>query len=460
MPGPRSRHGALARVLLSTCLLWTIAAACLGCERAGEPDGPGEPLAALLPARPGSHVIVVSFDALRPDALGAYGYPKPTSPHLDAFAKEAVLFENAYSVAPKTPTSFAAFFTGRRPTDVFRGWRLKDVPTLAELMRAAGYATAAFANNPQLVAERGFGRGFDTYRVRPGVGDPGLLAEASVWLAAHRERPVFLWLHWLDPHSPWVFRPASQDLYDEDYAGPYEKVAAQLLSVEDPDELARVRSLYDGEIRAVDRLFGRLQDRLRELGLYDDAIVIVTADHGEEFMEHGHLQHGWLTEENVRIPLMIRHPDRPHASRVRVRVSNLDFLPMVARLVGLPEPEGVVGRDPSRPDLSPRPLVLASGTERAKLAASLIRGDMKLIVYCGRRRGAELFDLRSDPLESENLADRQPSTVQSMERELFSLLGIDACDELVLEPSGEGSQELHGLSVEEIEALRELGYVE
>ena len=118
-----------------------------------------------LPDAPEMNVIVISFDALRAESLGAYGYQRPTSPNIDRFAEGALVFDNVQNAANSTPTSFASFWTGKLPHRVFRGWRLEDADTLAEAFAEEGYRTAAFLNNAQLVPERNFDQGFDEYRV-------------------------------------------------------------------------------------------------------------------------------------------------------------------------------------------------------------------------------------------------------------------------------------------------------
>jgi arylsulfatase A-like enzyme len=447
---PRSRPGSSTRAAWLICLVL-----CACQDPLQEPDA----ASALLPPRPGSPVVVVSFDALRPDALGVYGRALDISPRIDAFAREALVFENAYSVAPKTPTSFAAFFTGRHPARVFVDWRLAPVPTLAGLFADAGYRTAAFANNPQLARARGFDRGFAHYRSYTGDDDARVVRDALAWLERHSDDPIFLWVHLIDPHAPWVARPGASHLYRDDYRGRFEQRAAQLLAVEDAAELARVRSLYDGEIHTVDRLFGRLIDGLRRLGLYDEAIVVVTSDHGEEFMEHGHVQHGWLTEENVRIPLLVRHPDAPRGQRITLRVSNLDLMPMLGHAVGIPLPAGLDGGVPGQAGANAEPLTFVANTDPRILAASILDGDTKLIVHCGRRSDRELYDLAVDPGERHDLSRQRPARVEALEQALLRRLGVARCEDLALGSPG-GEAERRDLRREELDALEALGYLE
>ncbi len=439
-----------AAVMLSCAALW-------GC---GPPPGDAARLGDLLPARSDINVIVVSFDALRPDALGAYGYGRETSPHIDEFAREGLLFENAYSVAPKTPTSFAAAFTGRYPTEVFRDWHLETEQTLASAFAAAGYRTAAFSNNPQLVPERGFDRGFETYRVLPTLRDALLVNQATNWLRGQQRQKLFVWIHLLDPHAPWDYRPQSRHLYQEGYRGRFERRAARLLTLDDSEELARVRSLYDGEIHFVDRLFGELVARLRALDLYDDSLVVLTSDHGEEFMEHGHLQHGWLTEENLRIPLLIRHPALRGGERLSLRVSNLDLMPTLLALAGIEPPRSIRGRNLLRHGDERVTLAGVANTEQRRQSASILHGDTKLIVHCQGSSRRELYDLAGDPGERKNLAGERREQADRLEAQLWPLLGLAGCRDLPLGSPTGASREQRNLTPEAIEALKQLGYLE
>ncbi len=414
----------------------------------------------LLPPRPGSHVVVISFDALRSDALGSYGYPRATSPHIDAFAAEAVQFDESYAVAPETPTSFAGAFTGRFPNRDFRDWRLISDQTLAALFREAGYQTAAFLNNPQLVDKRGFAQGFDSYSFYTMVEDEQVVNDVGRFLEQERDHPLFMWIHLIDPHSPWVKRDTALHLYDEGYEGSFEERVEGLLFIADPQELTRARSLYDGEIFTSDLLFGRIIELLRTSGVLSEAFVVLTSDHGEEFMEHGRLQHGQLTEENVRIPLLIRHPVNHEGARVSRRASNIDLLPTLAALVGIEPPEGLDGRSlllAHDPDAA---IVAIANTEDRNRAASIFVQNLKLIVHCGDRRESELFDLVSDPGERENLAAARPTDATTLETRLWSTLDVEGCDALDMKSGPGHARETRGLREEEVEALKALGYLE
>ena len=446
------------------CLLPVLLLSVLGCQQRDgqisepEPSQPAafEQLQAALPKRPGVNVIFVSYDALRADVLGAYGHPRRTSPRIDAFAKESVVFERAYTVAPVTPTSFASAFTGLLPTRVFHAWKLVSEDTLAKRFSDAGYLTAGFINNAQLTPERSFDTGFDHYDFFSSRGDPAVLKSALTWLGEHRDQRIFAWIHFLTPHAPYEYREFASHLYDPDYEGEFKTTTTSRFDTDDPKEIARIKSLYEGEVFFADRLFGKLEDGLSEMGLLENSIVVLTSDHGEEFKEHGRFQHDRLTEEHVRIPLIVRHPEaRP--LRSEVLVSNVDFLPTFLSLAGV-EPEGDFdGRDWTRISKEPEWVAGVSMTSGKERWLSLRHGNHKLIQTCLPDTRRELFDLVGDPGELINLADQEPAMVRKLFREMEVLLGGAPCS--VMQAAVQGADPTVGLSQENVEALRALGYI-
>ncbi len=448
----------IATVLLALGAL--ILSACSQPQPDPEPEPKPAALASLLPAHPNANVIVLSFDALRADALGTYGYRLETSPHIDAFSGGAMHFVNAYSVAPKTPTSFASAFTGQYPNTAFNDWRLRSESTLAEEFQKAGYRTAAFLNNPHLPRVRGFARGFETYRYYPGMADEPVLREAGSWLRRNAGEKLFVWVHLFDPHAPYDRRTAAEHLYDPAYQGRFRARAADMAPVADEKDLEHVRSLYDGEVHAADQLFGEWIALLKELELYDTSFVILTSDHGEEFMEHGHMEHGRLNEENLRIPLLIRAPGQQEGHRFAGRVSNLDLLPTVLPLVGVPAPTALAGRNLRDSDPTGRALIAVANTDFEGLAASILSGREKLIVQCFAGGERQLFDLVEDPGETRNLAKERTARADALEVELWRTLGLPGCSDLPLVVPGRQENETKGLPRKSIEALKRLGYIE
>jgi len=412
-------------------------------------------------------VIVVSFDALRTDVLGTYGSQLGASPRIDEWAKGSIVFDKTYAVSPVTPTSFASLFTGRLPLDVFRDWQLTAPRTIAQTFSEAGYATGAFLHNPHLVAQRGFGAGFGTYVVegaQDGRLDERVVSQALRWMLDAQE-PFLVWIHLLDPHSPWDRREVAEAFYDSEYEGPYLTTGpGPILAIEDEKELARLRSLYEGEVFAADRLFGQLLDALDRAELLARSIVVLTTDHGEALMDHGMLQHGQLNEEDVRIPLILHHPDLLSGQRVEMLVSQLDLYPTLASLVGIRIDHEVDGRDLRRSMPVENNMVGVAYTDESFSQASLRCGDgRKLIVECGDRvklgmPGVQLYDLAHDPGERNNLAPSDPDEAVRLGQQLWSLLGIEGCEAVRMNREDVARRPHEGRDDETVRQLKALGY--
>lgn len=412
----------------------------------------------LLPVERDLNVIVVSFDALRPDALGIYGSPRGATPNIDAFAADSFVFENAYSVAPATPTSFSASWSGFLPTRVFHAWRLRARATLASRLADAGYRTHAIVNNVQLTPERGFDHGFACYDWRRNDPDDAVLESAMAWLDENGARPFFLWVHFLTPHAPYDELPGAVHLYRQPGAGRFAHTSGHEFEASSPEDLKRLQDLYMGEVWSADRTFGALVDRLRELGLLDSSIVVLTTDHGEEFGEHGEFQHGRLYEEHLRVPLVVRHPGAA-GGRVAARVRSVDLLPTLLDAVGRPVDEALDGVVVQVPAVHrPRPVVAVAMTGIDERWISLLTGSKKLILNCGPERGAEMYDLSTDPAEQRDLAGEDPRGVRDLVHRLGSIVGGDPC--AVMARAVQGWAATAGLDEESVEVLRSLGYLD
>ncbi len=425
--------------------------------RAGAPPAPA-------PAVDGAqrpHVVVYLVDTLRADHLGCYGYPRPVSPRLDAFAEEAVLFERALAQSSWTRSSVASMMTGTVPTG--HGVHDRDdaladgALTLAELLAAAGYETAAFVTNRSVGPSFGFQQGFDTFEFFGRQETEALYPksdavnrEVFAWLAERlaerRERPFFLYVHTMDPHAPYAPPPATRRRFAsrvrQPALGPAEAAAfdqlrarlasrfgtlaeqARLGSVPwlqalhrrlispTPEMTADLIALYDAEIAFNDLSFGALIDRLRAAGLYDPTLIVFLADHGEEFHDHGSWSHGGtLFEEQLRVPLLVKLPGARRGTRSPILAQHVDLLPTVLEAAGVPVPEGLDGESLlarlDGPDAPPR-----RGYSHLDLdgnrASSLVEGRFKLI--CGSPFGAacRLYDLESDPGETTDLSADRP----------------------------------------------------
>ncbi len=423
----------------------------------GDEASPLSQLQQRLPVREGLNVIVISFDALRADVLGIYGDTRGLSPSIDAFAGESIVFENAYTVAPVTPTSFASAFTGLLPNRVFHAWNLAYPETVAKRFSEGGYRTAAFINNAQLTPERHFDAGFESYNFFRSRPDREILKASSQWLREHQDDRLFAWIHFLNPHSPYDYREMAAHLYEPGYEGEFTKTTGSRFATDDPAEVERIRQLYAGEVIFIDRFFRRLLRVLRETGLLERSLVVVTSDHGEEFKERGGFQHGRLNEEHVKIPLLFRHPDAPFGWRSDLLVSNVDLMPTFLGVAGIEHQGALDGRDLTRIQQNPDVIFGVAMTSGKERWASLRKGSHKLIHECFPERGQELFDLASDPGEVHSLHQEQPERVKEMLRELGTVLGGDPCK--VIQAAVQGKDATVGLSGETVEALKALGYL-
>jgi len=430
------------------------------------------PLPAVqLEGRPS--VIVFLTDTLRADRLGAYGYSGPTSPAFDAFAREAILFEDAWAHAPWTRPTVASIFTGLHPSTHgaggFNNSLAEGFTTMAELFKQGGYRTGAVVANHVVSSRFGFAQGFDTWN----DGEKklyGFTAREAVERALHfvdaGTRPFFLYVHTLEPHVP--YEPS-----DEGWA-PFRAPGAVripslplLMKKKTPRSLDYLQTLYLGEIRDNDRAFGNLIEGLRARGRLADTLVSFVADHGEEFGDHGGHGHGHtLYSELIRIPLAVRLPGGARGGfREKLPVSQIDLLPTLLSLIGLPAPQVREGRDLSALWLgrgTPAEPELVSETRFGKAEKSALRvGPLKLIVnddtriYGDLGGPVELYDLEADPAEKHDLSESDPIAVQYLSNRLFELRSSQRRAAKTLR----GGAKIE-LSEEDKEQLRALGYVE
>jgi len=430
-------------------------------------------------------IVLIIVDALRADRLGCYGYSRPTSPHLDALAAEGMVFTDAMAQAPETASSLPSLMTGWRAHEHGVGWaqrgdevyaRTTRLPTLAEILHRRGYATAAFCANPIIGPATGMARGFEEFDYPIGklpVWRHGSASDvnrcALEWLGRRRFRnkPFFLYLHYIDPHN--LYRPPSEFcLFGRPgYTAEDERVNVELNLVFDPgvdqaatdqalakhalsrDDVTRMSDLYDGEVRCADHAIGELLQQLRDAGLYEHTIIIVTADHGEAFLEHDQLEHGGaLYQELIRVPLVMRFPGLPGGRRVSELVESTDIAPTVLEAAGLEEVPPMSGRSlySYLARGSPIPERPAVAELAARRAYAVRLGHLKLITSPDRR---ELYDLARDPRECSNLASAQPKEVARLATALQQ--------ELARRPAAKGREQR--LSPKELKALRALGYL-
>jgi arylsulfatase A-like enzyme len=406
------------------------------------------------------NIVVILVDALRRDHLPCYGYPKQTAPFLTRVASRGVVFEHAYSTSAWTPPAASSLFTSLYPIQhgVLRGLLLAQrierlsgarielnrlpqaAETIPEALRRRGYRTFAVTENPNLSPELGFDQGFLSFTNFP----KGLVADK---ITARLEElrpeitarpPYFLYLHYMDVHGPYRER---EPLFDASLEG-----------------AARQVSAYDSGIFKVDAHIRRAWQRFD----WDDALVVVLADHGEELGERGRFGHGSsLYAELLDIPLLVSLPRAKASRRLADPVSLVDVLPTLREAAGLPgspHDEGVslwpllAGR---REALAPRALFAhlwrgrAKGAREQALHATLYAGWKRI---SGGPEGTLLFDLARDPRDQENLAREHPEIAQDLQRRYRAF--EKRCRKLPPE-----RYEV-GLDSEAAENLRALGYVQ
>jgi arylsulfatase A-like enzyme len=386
---------------------------------------------ALTVDRKAPLAIVYLVDTLRADHTGVYGYARKTTPELDAFAKDAVVFDAAIVHASWTKPSVASILTSRLPGQ-HRAVQLRDPldpsnVTIAERLDARGFATgAAIANSVIYGAESAFDRGFDFFAGLHGeddqrsklVGADVVVDSALAFLRSRRGLPTFLYVHTMDPHVPYAPPPPFDRMF-EPYPTEDHPARDPRTDYKEPLDRERMIAQYDGDIAFGDREFGRFVRELKAAGLYDDALVVFLADHGEEFLDHAHWLHGRsLFDELIRVPLVVKFPRGQGAGRrVAEQVQGLDVVPTVLEAMGLSLP-GDLGGQPLQRALAggakPRP-ALAEISHRGVVAHGVRTEGDKYIRRFSPDDDELYFDLRQDPKEQTSVAGRDPRRVRLLQ---------------------------------------------
>lgn len=438
-------------------------------------------VAGCMSPSPRPNFVLISIDSLRPDHLGCYGYPRNTSPNLDRLAREAILFENAYSTSTWTLPAHLSLLTGLYPGQhgVLKSkLRLSErVELLPELLARRGYRSAAVVSGPHLHSSFGFARGWERYddswrgiasdaTLEPGQGPSSghLHARALEQLDRLAPGPFLLFLHYFDVHEPYrpprrfarLFEPAV-DPTDRERA----TAGAQTPAESEASHRRALEASYDGEIRWVDHWLGKLFVELDRRGLLASSYVIVTADHGDEFYDHGKTGHGQdLSDATLRIPLLVRRPGgRDGGRRLSQPVSLVDVPPTVAGVAGLERSPVWRGQDllaeANGRFVGPAPADLFADLHGARQA--IVRWPQKLVAPSARAQSGaqpvQLFDLAADPRERDDLTQREPELAARLWSELRAAERSFALDLRRHPPSPH-------LSDPQLEAeLRALGYL-
>lgn len=460
----RRRLGERSGLLLVAVLLADLT----GC--APGPDG--------SPSRPS--VILISVDTLRPDHLEIHGYEKNTAPALARFAESALLFERCYSHAPSTRLSISSLLTGYLPHETrtfFNESLPAEVDTLAEVLQRDGYSTLAVVSNYVLMPSRGWNQGFDLYDDTMNSRElnreaPERIASATTdraieLLSSHSKQPMFLWIHYQDPHGPYLPPSALREQFRDPTRRardlPLNQTLSGLAGIPLHQRLGGERDFhyyvasYDGEIRFFDLHFERLLDALDEHGLLDSALIVFTADHGEALGERGHyFAHvGYLHGNLTNVPMILKLGDQLRGRRTDA-CQHLDVVPTILGVLGIEADARLRGRDLREIDDGTKEIYAATTSpidgDGAKF--SMIRGGFKLI-FNSQTEVHQLFDLVEDPGEEKDLASdpRHQSRRLSLAQ---ALLRVFTDDRLKLDTESEPGPR----SESELRRLRALGYVE
>jgi arylsulfatase A-like enzyme len=379
-------------------------------------------------------VVVYLVDTVRADHLPLYGYSRDTAPELTRFAQDAVVFDQAIASSSWTKPSVASIFTSLLPRDhgCVQFYTPLDpaLVTLAERLRGRGYATGAVVVN-QLVQAKNmhFDQGFDHFAVpRPPRRAEQVVEAALSFLDACRGQPTFLYVHTMDAHTPYQPPPP----FDRRFP-PFPARGRSADEPSDyvvPRDLDRIVGQYDGAIAYGDREFGRFLRGLRERGLYDRATIVFLSDHGEEFLDHGGWVHGHtLFDELVRVPLVVKYPDRHEAGRrVARQVQLVDVLPTILKSQGLPVPRGIAGRlleESFSADGPERPAVFET-KYREHVAYGARTSETKYVRHLFPSNQELFYDLRRDAREGRSHPVEASSRAQALKRAVEASLSPSA----------------------------------
>jgi len=417
----------------------------------------------------GPNIVFITIDTLRADHLSSYGNPRNTTPNIDKIAEKGVLFENAISQAPWTLPSMMSMFTSLYPSELGAkgiGYKVKySILTIPEYMRNNFYNTIGVTSHIIVSKVYKFDQGFNTFNQDPitrveDLSSEMLTDKAIEYVNANKDDKFFLWVHYLDPHQNYINN--AEFNYTDDYSGNLgeildNKFLNQKTSALDIEDVKYIKDVYDEEISYTDKHIGRLLDTIEGLGLSDNTIIVLTADHGEEFLERTRIGHGSsLHKELTHVPLIIYdpHDSKNSGKRITNNIETRNIAKTMTEIAGLDENifEGINIMDSK--NLASSHIVISEnyGYKKGQKQESIIYDNWKLL---GNLQGEkyELYNLENDREEKKNLiANIEDKTLEKKEK-------LQAMMSIIRENDSNKSDDLE-LNPEEIKQLKALGYIQ
>lgn len=441
------------------------------------------------PLKKQPNIILISIDTLRADHIGVYGDTRGLTPNIDKFALNSTRYENAIAAGSWTMPSFAAIFTQVRPSEC--GMKLpvldskkyidlaaltKDVPLLSERLHTAGYTTAAELTNIFLSPERGWNRGFDYFQNERNKADPyhkrtlaaSITQYTESWMKIHHRQPFFLWVHYIDPHIPYDSPDTPAQLRTQ-YPAKWKadrKTWYEQMQSADPKTKMRYqqfcRMMYAEEVRYVDKWVGHLLESIKSSGLYDNSLIVIMSDHGEELFDHGAFEHGHtMYNELLRVPLLVKWPYGPQ------------FDPVISQTVSLADMGGTLLSLASvSPSAGMKWHVLPKynqGKGKEVYSEGLLYGieqtaltnDTRKVIYqpkslTGKPR-FEVYNLRTDKNEQKNIAGKSTALDACRRLEIMTADSLRIAQHIYTKERSSTSRKR--LSENTKRNLRSLGYL-
>jgi len=477
------------------------------------PESPSEPTPAAEPSptpqQVPPNILIFLIDTQRADFLETYGHEQPTSPNLKAFSEDALVFEKAYAAASSTSPSHASIFTSTYP-HTHGVWNRIILPgrenaiypslafgaiTLAEVLLDGGYDTAGICGGGNLQNTRGLSQGFEVWDSKF-LGAKNRVQRSFQWLSKTRkkDRPFFLFLHTYQVHTPYLPAPEYVKIFaDPEYDGPFlkawqdayesyssrPKVPGAIRKIQQdffnpllpsdhtepppPEDINFLKDLYRAEIRQMDDAFGELVAWLKKEELYDNTLIVVTSDHGEEFWEHGTYGHHQVYDTTMHVPFIVRAPGGPRGEVRKEPIELIDLMPTLVDIAQLPPPPSMVGRvlnwQTPYADAETRPVIGESNWPEHQIAWRV--GQRKAMLFPDEDRKAEVYDFAKDSLETKDIATKADGLAFLQEVEAKLSRWMETClqwrKDFQLQP---GNREQDRMSDDALAEMEALGYLD